>query len=229
MELKLEYLDATASEKGKSPISRPLLARMKGTSAEIVERIEQFAWFASAFRSVGEDTTGPSQVDFRVASKSSESQELRIELVLLPIRGYVITDTGYGPLWLSLMKSSALAWGFPIQERGQILGLEIPFEQIFKSFPNRIPSQHRDSIIILAGNLVIYPMAKHHDSIQWHVFHAPGGLDFFDEEIRLREEEKTVPEVLPMGYNAESFSRSKTWDAMLNNGDPIWQSRTFFG
>ena len=167
--LKLEYIDATASDKSESAISRPLLTRMKGTLAEVVERIEQFAWFASAFRFVGKNPTALSRVDFRVVSEPSESQELVTELILLPLRSCVATEPSYASCWLPLMKSSALAWGFPIKERGSAVGLEIPFQALLKACQVPAPVEYKDSILIWQCPLKIYPTAQHRDGVQWYV------------------------------------------------------------
>ncbi len=166
---------------------------------EIVETIEQFAWFASAFRSVGENRTGMSQVDFRVVSKSSESQGLTTELILLPLRHYVATESSYGACWLSLITSSALAWGFPIKERGQAVGLEIPFQGILTACRVRYPVEFKDSIIIHQGHLIIYPIAKHHDGVQWRA--VVGERDGFVDGL------KTFP-ILSMGKDVDFFSPS---------------------
>ena len=174
---------------------------------ELVETIEQFAWFASAFRSVGENSTGLSQVDFRVIRKYSDF--LMTELILLPLRNYVDTEPSYGSCWLSVIKSSALAWGFPIKERGQAVGLEIPFHLMLKACQVWIPLEWQDSIVIHRNNLKIYPIAKHHDGVQWHA--VVGGLQDFYDEL------KEFP-MLPMGRKVNLFSPSS-----------FCQSRTFVG
>ena len=133
---------------------------------DLVDTIEQFAWLASAFRSVGASTTALSQVDFRVVSKSSESQGLITELILLPLRTCIHTEPGYGSCWLSLLTSSALAWGFPIKERGEAVGLEMPFQLMFKAYGVQYPIQFQDSIIIRQDPLTIYSIAKHDNGVQ---------------------------------------------------------------
>ena len=167
--------------------------------SEIVERIEQFAWLASAFRSVGKSGTGMSQVDFRIVSESAENQELTTELILLPIRSYSDTEPSYGSRWLSLITSSALAWGFPIKERVQAVGLEIPFRLMLKTCLVRYPPEWQDNMVIRQGHLAIYPIAKHQDGVQWHA--VVGGLSGFFREL------ETFP-ILSMGKVVDFFSRS---------------------
>ena len=137
-----------------------------GKPAELVETIEQFAWFASAFRSVGQNPTALSLVDFQVTSKLSESQGLVTKLRLLPLRSCVNTDPSYGSCWLSLIPSIALAWGFPIKERGQAVGLEIPVQGMLKACGASGPIQFQDSIIIRKAHFTVYPIARHEDGIQ---------------------------------------------------------------
>ena len=175
---------------------------------ELVETIEQFAWFASAFRSVGEDRTGLSQVDLRVVSESSKSQELMTELILLPLRTCTHTEPIYGSCWLSLISASALAWGFPIKDRGEAVGLEMPFQLMFKACGVRYPIEFQDSIIIRQGPLTIYPVAKHHDGVQGHV--VDGGLDAFFEIL------KVVPILSPEG-DVHLFSKTRTFVGWLTH------------
>ena len=158
---------------------------------------------------MGEYGTARSQVDFRVVSTSSESQGLATELILLPLGQYVATQASYGSCWLSLIPSSALAWGFPIKERGQAVGLEIPFQGILMACRVRFPAGFQDSIIIRQGHLTIYPIAKLHDGVQWHA--VVGGRNGFFNEL------KTFP-ILSMGNNVGHFFPSS-----------FWQSRTFVG
>ena len=170
---------------------------------EIVETIEQFAWFASAFRAVGDSTTGLSQVDFRVVSEPSESQDLMTELKLFPLRTCIHTEPSYGSGWLSLITASALAWGFPIKERReQAVGLEMPFQLILKACGVRFAVQFQDSIIFRQGPLTTYPIAKHDDGVQWRV--VVGGLDAFFDSL------KAFP-VLSMDNNIDKFSKSRAF------------------
>ena len=158
-----------ASEEAASVFRRPLLVTINGKPAELVETIEQFAWFASAFRSVGNNPTALSLVDFRVISKPSESQGLVTKLTLLPLRSCVNTDPSYGSCWMSLVPFMALAWGFPIKERGQAVGLEIPVQGMLKACGTLAPTGFKDNIIIRRDPFTKYPIASHHDGVQWHV------------------------------------------------------------
>ena len=173
---------------------------------EIVETIEHFAWFTSAFRSVGESTTALSQVDFRVVTESSESQGLITELILLPLRTCIHTEPSYGSCWLPLITASALAWGFPIKERGEAVGLEMPSQLMFGAYGVQYPIPFQDSVIIRQGPLTIYPVAKHHDGVQWHVVDGgkDGGLDAFFESL------KDFP-ILSLEGDVHLFSKRRTF------------------
>ena len=98
--------EETASEEAANAFGRPLFVNINGKPAEVVETIEQFAWFASAFRSVGKNPTALSLVDFRFVSEPSENQNWVIELILLPLRSCVATEPSYASCWLPLTTSS---------------------------------------------------------------------------------------------------------------------------
>ena len=205
-----------ASEEATSVFRRPLLVTINGKPAELVETIEQFAWFASAFRSVGNNPTALSLVDFRVMSKPSESQGLVTKLTLLPLRSCVDTDPRYGSCWLSLIPFMALAWGFPIKERGQAFGLEIPVQGMLKACGTLAPSVFLDSRIIRRDPFTIYPIARHDDGVQWHV--VIGELEAFSEKS------KAFP-ILPLDKDLRSFY-SGGYISAENNDNSI---RSFIG
>ncbi len=139
-----------------------------------METIEQIAWLASAFRASDGKSTALSQVDLRAVSESPQSSCFMTKLLLIPLRSCIDTEVNYGSCWLSLMTSSVLAWGFPIAERGEAVGLELPFQLMLKACGARFPVEFQDSIIIRQGPLTIFPIAKHDHSVQWHV--VKGGL-----------------------------------------------------
>ena len=211
---------AAASEEAATATGRPLGVTIHGLRAELVETIEQIAWFATAFRSGGEYLTGLSKFDLRVVSVPPKSLELTAELMLLPLRSYVDTEPSYGSCWLEFMTYSVLAWGFPIKERGKAVGLEIPYQLMLKEIVVRTPIEHHDSIIIRQGLLTIYPSAKYDEGIQWRV--VVGGSDGFFDQI------KTVP-VLSLGNSPESFYRSKIFDPTENLVPSLPQMRNFVG
>ena len=72
------------------------------------------------------------------------------EIILLPLRTYVDTEPSYGSRWLSLITSSALAWGFRIKERGQSVGLEIPFRLMYKTLIIGYPIEWQHSMVAKA-------------------------------------------------------------------------------
>ena len=175
---------------------------------EVIETIEQFAWFASAFRSLGKSSTALSQVDFRVVSDSSESLDLMTELILLPLRSYTDTEPNFGSCWLPLMTSSVLAWGFRVAERGRAVGLEIPFKLMLKACGARFPVEFQNSILIRQGPLTIFPITKHHQGIQWHA--VVGKLDVLFDKI------KTFP-ILPVEKSIDSIIEARSFVGWLNH------------
>ena len=118
------------------------------------------------------------------------------------------------------MTSSALAWGFPVKERGEAVGLEIPYQLMLKKSSVRNPTGYQDSIVIQQGHLTIYPTAKYDEGIQWRV--VVGGVGSFLDII------KTVP-VLSLGNDPGSFYRSKTHDSTKNLVPSLSQRRMFVG
>ena len=214
MVLKFGECEATAPEKMVTAINRPLVVSINGRPLEVAETIEQFAWFASAFRSVGENATALSLVDFRVVSVPSESQELVTELITLPLRTCVPTEPSYGSRWLSLVRPSALAWGFPIKKREQAIGLEISFQHMLKACRVLSPVGFLDSVVIRQGPLTIYPIAKHRDGIQWHA--VLGDNRGFSNELKIFS-------ILPLEEDTRSFYLSR---GLILTGDHVF-SRTF--
>ena len=220
MRLRFGKGEATASEMIATTIRRPLFVTMQGLWVELLETIEQFAWFATAFRSGGEYLTGLSKFDLRIVSVPPKGPELTAELTLLPLRSYVGSEPSYGSRWLEFMRSSILAWGFPIKERGNAVGLEIPYQLMLKNIVVRTPMEHEDSIIIRQGRLTIYPSAKYDEAIQWRV--VVGGSGGFDDQI------ETDP-VQSLGDSLESFYSSPFFDPTENLVPLLPQLRNFVG
>lgn len=219
IQLELSEDSETESEANAYDDDRPLHVIIHGPPAEILETIEQFAWLATALRSPGEDSTGPSQFDLQIERVSPTGLVVTAALMLHPIQSYVDTAPRYGSRWLALMKSSALAWGFPIKERENAVGLEIPYQLMLKEVFVRTPSEYDDSIIICQKPLTIYPTAKYDEGIQWRAV-VGGMLGFFDEI-------KTVP-LLSLGNDSESFYK-RTFIPTKNLVFSLSQLRNFVG
>lgn len=167
--IQLEYVD------------KYLTAQIYGRSPEIIETIEQFAWLTSVFRFPTEDSLGLSQTDFRVVEGPTGSKSIFAELTLRSIRKLPESDLFFGSCWTPLFARSVLAWGFPVEERGEFYGLDLPFEVLLKASGARFPVEFQNSVIIRQGPLTAFPVLSNSLGTQWHA--VLGGLDEFFNQI----------------------------------------------
>lgn len=173
-----------------------LTAQINGSPQEIIETIEQFAWLSSIFRLPTGESLGFSETEFRVVSGPSRSNSVFAELLLRPVHSIPASDLSFGSCWVPLFDRSVLAWGFPIAERGNLYGLELPFELLLAAFRARFPVEFQNSIIIRRGSLTAFPVASHPVGTQWHA--TDGGLDEFFEKIN------SIP-LLPVQENIKAI------------------------
>lgn len=87
---------------------------------------------------------------------------------------------------------------------------------MFKACGVRVFGQFKDSIIIRQGPFTIYPIAKHHDSVQWHV--VVGELKAFFEKSK----------VFPI-LSLENDVRSFYSGGYMLTGNNVNSIRTFLG
>jgi hypothetical protein len=173
-----------------------LIAQINGRPQEIIETIEQFAWLSSVFRFSTKQSLGLSQTEFRVVPGPTGSKSVFAELLLRPVRSIPESDLSFGSCWTPLFDHSVLAWGFPIAERGDLYGLELPFELLLKASRARFPVEFQNSVIIRQGPLTAFPVASHSVGTQWHA--TLGGLDEFFDKIN------SIP-LLPVQDDIKAF------------------------
>ena len=154
---------------------------INGLLSDIIETMEQFAWISAALRPPTGDSLGLSQIDLRISTFPEEVGFVGADLVLLPLRQDETPDMPMlGSCWKNLFDQSVLAWGFPIAERGEEYGLELPFELMLRMSGARFPTEFQDTIIIRQGPITIFPIERHSTGIQWHVVIGDNN-EFFKE------------------------------------------------
>ena len=136
--------------------------------------------------------------------ESTSTTGIQAGLRMLPLRPWSPPQGSeanpLGTCWTSLFDDSVLAWGFPVQERPEFLGLEISYQVMLQVSGAKFPVEFQDSIVIRQGATTIFPVAAGSGGVQWHLISGDMN-DFF-------EESRKYP--LPP-FDAETFLKGRTF------------------
>ena len=152
-----------------SSIAEGIDVEIRGKAAMITETIEQLAWLAAALRPPSEDTSlSISHVEFRITASPPEQPFILSELFLLPLQPESNSSTDLGDCWTPLFDKSVLAWGFPVMDRAEGFGIELPFHLMATMVGVRRPVEFEGGIVLRSNSETIFPIAKLSSGIQWH-------------------------------------------------------------
>lgn len=159
--------------------------RISGGVQEISETVEQFAWLSATLRPGG-DRLSCSQVSItwiptEQSDEDVDDDDVYVQMNLEPLRYDKIDSPG--TCWVPLFDRSVLAWGFPIAQRGDALGLELSLDLMLRASGTRYLTDYEDAMIVSRDWITIYPYQAVEDvenAFQWHAVNGPPE-EFFNE------------------------------------------------
>jgi hypothetical protein len=142
-----------------SPKSRVIIKAM-GTALTLAEVGEQVAWAAAALNisPFGEEIA---YAEARVHRSSLDTVHGEVEFQRL--------HRTENPCWLPLFRGATIAKGFPIKERGNEQGLEVPLDIITPIMGARFATVLQDTAIIIGWSAMLIPVYRSGDRVQWHL------------------------------------------------------------
>jgi hypothetical protein len=147
--------------------------QLSGTLDELVRTISQLAWFGSVFSLPEGNSLTMSYANFHRVSGTS------FKLSLLK-KKQEVSNGDLGMCWVSLFNKGILACGFPVTERAEGEGLEIPFP-LMAIFAKVSVSMDYDGGTILVGpSSFLLPVERFHDAVQWHYVEATDACDIIN-------------------------------------------------
>jgi hypothetical protein len=157
---------------------------ISGSRLELCETLEQLAWLGATFRKPNPQGSTVSLSYAKLAStppQPPEGSSTVFDLTLHDLRTVTFEAGTSGTCWVSLLRRSVLACGFPPREREEgFLGLEISFQLMTHLAGVHYPVEHHNEHhkgIILEGRpkhnsvatSMLIPTKRVNNSIQWHL------------------------------------------------------------
>ncbi|KAK2735200.1 hypothetical protein FQN57_001340 [Myotisia sp. PD_48] len=133
------------------------------------EFAQQLAWVGSALNISPFDDE---LVYCKPSIQRTAIQNYEIKFDLTPLH-----DSEKLACWLPLFCGAVIASGFPIPERGNELGLEIPIALLAGLAGVRHAVEYDGGVVMKGYSHVFFPVRKHGNRVQWHGIYSqnPGG------------------------------------------------------
>jgi hypothetical protein len=145
---------------------------------DVVATVEQLAWFAAVFRppiadgltvsSVSFDKLEPAELAAWPSQQNGPAFGLRLDTLNLEnLRSHSGADES-STCWQELFRGGVLAYGFPIAQRDEGSGVEIPFELMTFFAQVRISMDYDAGTILLGHSSCLFPSKMLRKGVQWH-------------------------------------------------------------
>ncbi|RAO70059.1 uncharacterized protein BHQ10_006071 [Talaromyces amestolkiae] len=134
---------------------------------KIVDLMEQIAWLGCVFaREQTKSEHGPFlATGSYLISPRSGTYQLRIQSY--PLEGYPNESC-----WTKILRSAILAVGYPVRERREGFGLEIPFPLLLRFADISVCMEYGGGTLLVGPSNILFPSRKLEDGIQWHITDA---------------------------------------------------------
>ena len=150
-------VDLSAYHKGLP--DRHATIKLFGTQEQLTEIAQQLAWLSAVFRVPRYDELSLSAVVLERIDDES------FKLFLLDLQP--LSEKEFS-CWHPLFVNGVIAHGFPIPERQEEVGIELPFEVMTALSRVLYPIEYYDGIILKGPFTALVPIAHYSDSVQWH-------------------------------------------------------------
>jgi len=136
-------------------------AAICGTKDEIVEFAQQFTWFISAL-STPKDAEGLSY------AKASVTYDETATVFNVTVKHELLSGEE-SACWLPLFSGASIAYGFPVPERQDEIGLEAPTQLMAALAGVRHAFEFEGGVVMKGFSTMFVPVKKNQDRIQWHL------------------------------------------------------------
>jgi hypothetical protein len=176
---------------------------VEGASSNLITAMTQlFAWIGSALNTsrFGDELLhakailkSPSKRSLQLLQEfgSPPSIELELRFKHTPLHATEIA------CWLPLFKGATIASGFPIPDRAEEVGLEIPLELLARLADVRQAIEFEGGIVLKGFGEMFVPVKKTGDRVQWHAIVSEDSENrlTFDEGLSLCKSRALLDEV----------------------------------
>lgn len=132
-----------------------------GSKRFVVEIGEQIAWLGAALRASENGQIGRSQVEILAREKQYDIEfDVRFVSDSLP--------EGEKSCWHDLFVNPVIVHGFPIPDRGEERGLEIPLQMMASLGGASHAIEYEGGLVMKGFSSMFVPLKRSGDSIQWH-------------------------------------------------------------
>jgi len=132
----------------------------------LIDLAQQIAWIGSAL-SISPFDEKIAYSEAKIAKTASERPEFHVIFVFKPL------DSAESPCWLPLFRSATIARAFPIAERHNEIGLEIPVEIMAAIAGVRHAVEFEGGVVMKGFSSMFVPMTRNGDRVQWHLICSP--------------------------------------------------------
>ncbi|KAF4629839.1 hypothetical protein G7Y89_g8306 [Cudoniella acicularis] len=206
MKIHTSHLDSTKGVAGDAEVT------LSGSLDEVSAAFEQLAWIAAVFRPpAAVNALTISSIDFSLLEPAEAPQlaidpdpmrfALRLDTKILePSKTLeTISSEERSTCWHELFRGGVLAYNFPIAQRDEGSGLEIPFDLMVHLAQVRLSMDYDDGAILLGHSSMLFPSQILPDGVQWHLDNATdtrslnSALKSHGERVREKDFTKLAP------------------------------------
>ena len=130
----------------------------------LVQLTQQLSWLSSAF------TTSP--FEKQLAHSNLVFLQPKIGLFEITIHHEPIGELEKA-CWLPLFDGACIATGFPISERAQEIGLDIPLDLLAGLSGSRHVVEYEGGLVMKGFSHMFVPVRRQLDRVQWHAISSP--------------------------------------------------------
>ena len=136
-----------------------------GTDEFLIEVAQQLSWLTASIRFPIDGQVSLS--DSLLISKGAGFNAVTYKIIALPLQ---IAPNTENSCWLPLFHATVIARNYPIPEREQERGLELPYDLMAAVAGNMVPKCHDGGIYLKGYSRLLYPVSGSiPGSIQWHL------------------------------------------------------------
>ncbi|KAF7513369.1 hypothetical protein GJ744_009790 [Endocarpon pusillum] len=143
-----------------------LFVDARGTAEMLVELAQQLAWIGAVLRSSPYDEK---LAYCRAAIQSSGSTIPCFAITFQSERLYPTENS----CWLPLFCGASIARDFPIPDRREEMGLEIPLEIMMGIAGVRHAVEYEGGVVMKGFSIMFVPMKRSGNRVQWHLISSP--------------------------------------------------------
>ena len=136
-----------------------------GDTKTLISCAEQLTWLTAIFR-----VPVYGQVSYSTVSFTSKTNGLNEQYEISPLILQKVEESP-GACWLPLFQNSIIALGFPVPDRAEEKGIELPFSLMTDQAGILYSTTHNEGLYLKGFSTLIYPSAasENLESVQWHV------------------------------------------------------------